>query len=139
MFYSCRALLVTGCTCIYAYNLAWGPEKWQKWGRAKQVLSRFCREEDNFYGNLRKRAPLSFILFREIFFYYVRHFYSQSISDRFSAHVRPVIQVAYYHAFSEQNVYYNKTIYTRNIDIVLCLAPLFLLWDHRILLDVLPI
>ena len=22
MFYSCRALLVTGCTCIYAYNLA---------------------------------------------------------------------------------------------------------------------
>ena len=22
MFYSCQALLVTGCTCIYAYNLA---------------------------------------------------------------------------------------------------------------------
>ena len=22
--YRCRALLVTGCTCIYAYNLAWG-------------------------------------------------------------------------------------------------------------------
>ena len=20
-----------------------GPEKWQKWGRAKRVLSRFCR------------------------------------------------------------------------------------------------
>ena len=31
--------------CVpYAYNLTWGgPEKWQKWGRAKRVLSRFCR------------------------------------------------------------------------------------------------
>ena len=84
-----------------------GPENWQKRGRAKRVLSRFCREEDNvlkFYGNLRKRAPLSFIVFREIFFCLFRHFYSQSISDRFSAHVRPVIQVAYCHAFSKQNV-----------------------------------
>ena len=85
-----------------------GPEKWQKWGRAKRVLSRFCREEDNIlknvYANLRKRAPLSFIIFREIFFCLFRHFYSQSISDRFSAHVRPVIQVAYCHAFSKQKV-----------------------------------
>ena len=85
-----------------------GPEKWQKRGRAKRVLSRFCRVEDNilknFYANLRKRAPLSFIIFREIFFCSFRHFYSQSISDRFSAHVRPVIQVAYCHAFSKQKV-----------------------------------
>ena len=57
-----------------------------------------------FYGNVRRRAPLSFIIFREIFFCSFRHFYSQSISDRFSAHVRPVIQVAYCHAFSKQNV-----------------------------------
>ena len=28
---------------FYAYNLTWGPEKWQKQGRAKQVLSHFCR------------------------------------------------------------------------------------------------
>ena len=120
-----------------------GPEKWQKWGRAKRVLSRFCRVEDNLflklYGNLRKRAPLSFIVFREIFFLFIPPFYSQSISDRFSAHVRPVIQVAYCHAFSKQNVYSNKTIYIHNVDIVLCLAPLFLFWDHRILLDILPI
>ena len=28
---------------VYAYNLTWGgPEKWQKRGRAKWVLSRFC-------------------------------------------------------------------------------------------------
>ena len=26
-----------------------GPEKWQKRGRAKRVLSRFCREEDNYF------------------------------------------------------------------------------------------
>ena len=48
-----------------------GPEKWQKRGRAKRVLSRFCRVENRFLeicGNLRKRAPLSFIIFREIFF-----------------------------------------------------------------------
>ena len=55
-----------------------GPEKWQKRGRAKRVLSRFCREEDNLflklYGNLRKRAPLGFIVFREIFFCLFRHF-----------------------------------------------------------------
>ena len=28
-----------------------GPEKWQKWGRAKQVLSRFCRHVDESIGN----------------------------------------------------------------------------------------
>ena len=48
-----------------------GPEKWQKRGRAKRVLSRFCREEKNNFeilGNLRKGTPLSFVLLREIFF-----------------------------------------------------------------------
>ena len=32
--------------CVpYAYNLAWGGlEKWQKQGRAKRVLSHFCRD-----------------------------------------------------------------------------------------------
>ena len=47
--YRCWALLVTGCTrlpmCITRMG---GPEKWQKQGRAKRVLSRFCREEHNF-------------------------------------------------------------------------------------------
>ena len=87
---------------------------------------------------LRERAPLGFIIFREIFFCYFRHFYSQSISDRFSTHVRPVIHVVFYHAFSK-SVQYNKTSCTHNINIALCVAPLFLFWDHRILLDVLPI
>ena len=42
-----------------------GPEKWQKQGRAKRVLSRFCREEKiilKFLVNLRKGAPSSFVL-----------------------------------------------------------------------------
>ena len=40
-----------------------GPEKWQKRGRAKRVLSRFCREEKlilEFFVIVRKGAPLSF-------------------------------------------------------------------------------
>ena len=139
--YCCRALLVTGCTCIYAYNLAWGGLKNGKNGGEPNgfclvfVVRRIVFESCD---DLRKRAPLSFIIFREIFFYYFRRFYSQSTSDRFSAHVRPVIHVVFYHAFSKR-VQYNKTICTRNIDIALCVAPLFLFWDHRILLDVLPI
>ena len=36
-----------------------GPEKWQKWGRAKRVLSHFCRHEKENIGNLRRIAPLS--------------------------------------------------------------------------------
>ena len=47
--YHCRALLVTGCMRLpMRITLHGGPEKWQKRGRAKQVLSRFCREEHNF-------------------------------------------------------------------------------------------
>ena len=109
IYYLCgRALPVIGCTCVYAYNLAWGGLKNGKNGGEPNgfclvfvVRRKIFR---NFHGNLRKRAPLSFIIFREIFFCSFRHFYSQSISDRFSAHVRPVIQVAYCHAFSKQNV-----------------------------------
>ena len=84
-----------------------GPEKWQKWGRAKRVLSRFCRDEDKIFencDNVRKRAPLSFIIFQEIFFCYFHHFYSQSISDQFSAHVRPVIHVVFYYALSKHTI-----------------------------------
>ena len=28
-----------------------GPEKWQKWGRAKRVLSRFCLIEKSGHGH----------------------------------------------------------------------------------------
>ena len=30
-----------------------GPEKWQKWGRAKQVLSHFCRAVKKSHGHFR--------------------------------------------------------------------------------------
>ena len=36
-----------------------GPEKWQKWGRAKWVLSRFYRPVKDSLGHFRKIAPLS--------------------------------------------------------------------------------
>ena len=69
---------------FYAYNLTWGPEKWQKWGRAKRVLSHFCRhikESSSFLENSTFKSEL----FREIFYLYFRLVYSQSMSDQFSA------------------------------------------------------
>ena len=48
-------LYVSMVVCIvYAYNLTWGgPEKCQKWGRAKRVLSHFCRNVRKSHGHLR--------------------------------------------------------------------------------------
>ena len=44
---------------VYAYNLTWGGlKKWQKRGRAKWVLSRFCRLVIKSHGHFRI-APLS--------------------------------------------------------------------------------
>ena len=40
-----------------------GPEKWQKRGRAKRVLSHFCHHEKEIFGDLRKVAPLNLIGF----------------------------------------------------------------------------
>ena len=83
---------------VYAYNLTWGvPEKWQKQGRAKWVLSCFCyvvKKSHSYFGI----TPFKFELFREIFFEF-RLVYSQSMSDRFSAHVRPVIHISFRHVF----------------------------------------
>ena len=83
---------------LYLWLYAWftritlhgGPEKWQKWGRAKWVLSRFCLLGKSGHGCFCGKAPLRLIFFREIFLRF-RHVYSQSMSDRFSAHVRPVV------------------------------------------------
>ena len=99
LFIMC-GLYVNMVVCIvYAYNLAWGgPEKWQKRGRAKRVLSRFCRLIIKS-RHILERSTFKFEVFREIFCFVFRLVYSQSISDRFSAHVRPVIQVAFQHVF----------------------------------------
>ena len=117
-----------------------GPEKWQKWGRAKRVLSRFCREEKrkiNFeiLGNLRKRAPLSFYVISGDFLLVLPPYL-------FTVHIRPVLspcQAGNTYCILScffKNVYnIVNTIFTHNMYIALFVAPLFLLWDHRILLD----
>ena len=61
-----RALRIYGCMHVYAYNLTWGgPEKWQKRGRAKRVLSHFCRIKDRSFSFW---STFKFQLFQEIFF-----------------------------------------------------------------------
>ena len=46
-----RALRIYGCMHVYAYNLTWGGLKNGKnWGRAKRVLSPFCRIEDRSFS-----------------------------------------------------------------------------------------
>ena len=97
-------LIYAGLTCIWLYvyfmriTLHGGPGKWQKRGRAKRVLSRFCRPVKEVLV-IWKSSAFKLNLFREIFFCYFRLVYSQSMSDRFSAHVRPVIHVTFLHVF----------------------------------------
>ena len=59
-----------------------GPEKWQKWGRAKRVLSRFCRVKErscSFWNSTFKFVQL----LREIFFLIP--------PCLFTVHIRPVL------------------------------------------------
>ena len=138
--YCCRALPVTGCTCFYAYNLAWGGLKNGKNGGepngfclvfvVRRIILKIC-------NNSKEKSTFKLYYIPGDFLCYFRHFYSQSISDRFSAHVRPVIHVVFYHACSKR-VQYTKTIYTRNIYSIIFSTAISVL-DHRILLDVLPI
>ena len=100
---------------VYAYNLTWGGLKnGKKRGRAKRVLSCFCRIIKERHCQFRI-APLSFELFQEIFCDF-RLVYSQSISDWFSAHIRPVIHVDILTCCFNANIYvmYNSinTIYS---------------------------
>ena len=87
-----------------------GPEKWQKWGRAKRVLYHFChivRKSHHF-----QNSTFKFELVWEIFFEFCL-VYSQSMSDRFSAHIRLVIHVTFQHVFQICCTIYNvvNTIY----------------------------
>ena len=115
-----------------------GPEKWQKRGRAKRVLSRFCREEKNNFeilGNLRKRSTFKFCFISGDFLLLIPPYL-------FTVHVRPVLSpcqagntCCILSCFFKYVYNIINTICTRNMCIVYCLAPLFLFWDHRILLD----
>ena len=100
-----NGLYVFMVVCIvYAYNLTWGGLKnGKKWGRAKRVLSRFCPIIKKRHCEFRI-APLSLELFREIFCDF-RLVYSQSISDRFSARIRPVIHVCILTCYLNTYVY----------------------------------
>ena len=60
-----------------------GPEKWQKRGRAKRVLSRFCNHVKRSFGHFWKVAPLSLNCFGR---------FSILIPPcLFTVHVRPVL------------------------------------------------
>ena len=96
----------------------------------RRIILKIC-------NNSKEKSTFKLYYIPGDFLCYFRHFYSQSISDRFSAHVRPVIHVVFYHACSKR-VQYNKTIYTRNIYSIMFSTAISVL-DHRILLDVLPI
>ena len=54
----------------------------------------YCKKESWSFLN----STFKFELFQEIFFEF-RLVYSQSMSDRFSAHVRPVIHITLRHVF----------------------------------------
>ena len=112
-----------------------GPEKWQKWGRAKRVLSRFCHHGKGNFGNLRKVAPLSLNCFGS---------FSLLIPPcLFTVHVRPVlspcqagntcyISTCVSNSYTIDNII--NTICTRNVYNIMCSSAIYVR-DHRILLD----
>ena len=140
-------LLLSGRTCNWlytftcAYNLAWGGLKNGKNGGepngfclvfvVRRIMFEFC-------DNLRKRGTFALYYFPGDFLVLIPPFL-------FTVHIRPVLSPCQAGStccilscfFKTYNIV--KTICTHNIDIVLCLAPQFMFWDHRILLDVSPI
>ena len=110
-----------------------GPKKWQKRGRAKRVLSRFCLCGKLIFGNLKKVAPLSLIYFRRFSFrnsaLFIHGPYqtgSQPMSGRlYMLHFRMLFKYVY-------NII--NTIVTHNVYIIL-FSTAISVQDHRILLD----
>ena len=86
-------LLYVGLTSIWLYvysmciTLHGGPKEWQKRGRAKRVLSHFCRDVKLLLV-IFVRSTFKFELFQEIFYLLFRHVYSQSMSDWFSGPIK---------------------------------------------------
>ena len=124
---------------LYAYStritLHGGPEKWQKWGRAKRVLSRFCRHGKGNFGDLRKVAPLSLIGFGS---------FSLLIPPcLFTVHVRPVLSpcqagntcyifTCVSNSYTIDNII--NMIYTHKVYNIMCSTAIYVR-DHRILFD----
>ena len=84
LFIICRPYVYKVVCIVYVYNLTWGgPEKWQKQGRAKRVLSRFCCHVRKSHGHFWKIAPLSLNCFGR---------FSILIPPcLFTVHIRPVL------------------------------------------------
>ena len=103
-----------------------GPEKWQKRGRAKRVLSRFCRLIIS-HGHILESSTFKFEVFREILFCFPPRL--------FTVHVRPVlspcqagntscISTCFSNVYTINNII--NTICTHNVYIIM-LAPLCIL------------
>ena len=91
---------------VYAYNLTWGDLKNGKnGGEPNRFCLVFCHVVRKSHGHFRI-STFKFELCREIFFEF--HLVnSQSMSDRFSAHVRPVMHITLRHVFSNMCTRYN--------------------------------
>ena len=111
-------IVFTKVYTFYVYNLAWGCLKNGKnGGDPFRVLYRFCFSMKIFpmcngFSYLRCTFKLVILFVRSFSFCLSAYFYSQSMSDRFSAHVRPVVQ--FYHVFKQKSTireyYVNKII-----------------------------
>ena len=103
-----------------------GPENWQKWGRAKRVLSRFCRVVRKSHSHFRI-APLSLNCFRRfslnstLFIHSPCQTGSQPISGwQYILHFDMFFKYVY-------NIYYNKYNLCTHMIYSITLAPLFIL------------
>ena len=100
-----------------------GPEKWQKRGRAKWVLSHFCRQGKGNFGDWKKVAPLSLIDFGS---------FSLLIPPcLFTVHVRPVLSPCQAGNTIDNII---NIICTHNVYTIMCSTAIYVR-DHRILLD----
>ena len=97
----------------------------------------FIVRKNNFeiLGNLRKRSTFKFC-------FILRDFLLLILPYLFTVHIRPVLSpcqagntCCIFSCFFKYVYNIINTICTHNMCIVYCLAPLFLFWDHRILLD----
>ena len=104
-----------------------GPEKWQKWGRAKRVLSRFCRLIIKGLHHILERSTFKFEVSGDFLFCFP--------PCLFTVHFRPVlspcqagntscISTCFSNMCTINNII--NTIRTRNVYIIM-LAPLCIL------------
>ena len=123
---------------IYAYNLAWGGLKNGKNGGEPNGFCLVFVVRKNNFGilcNRKERSTFKFCFISGDFLLLIPPYL-------FTVHIRPVLSpcqagnTCYMLSCFFKNVYnIVNTICTHNMYIALCLAPLFVFWDHRILLD----